>query len=270
MNEYANQAIKLSAIIKLSARQLEGSRFQAAVSRIKCAVCAAAVCGLSVQSVRNRGDSSAAIFAALAAVFLAAAVYYRSRMNYELWRTSEEYLGGKCSGSFPVQLLGLEVLTLAVKCAVCAAFALPSAICLNIGVRAYDMSCRREALFLMMGAALFLLMAGVIFAAIVNSLPDAAEYLLLSGECLSPFVALNESFRIMSGCCGETLALKFRLIFRLGAVAPLSAMNFAARRAEQLKSAEIYAAECTEYYNFRAFADESSVKNARLTYREVF
>lgn len=220
-------------IIKLSRHQAEGRRSELAALCLKYIVCAAAAVFLFALWMKNYGTPRDTAYIAGAAVFFLMSVYLRTSLHYRIYRLSERYLkrADDLIESAPsgIQLFGFGMALLSVKCAVSALMISPAALCMKFGFHSFALSGERGQLTLMLGASVCLLIGGIIFAVVISAHFDCAEYLFFSGNCTSAFYAIENSWVIMRGNCGDSITLGARLVFRGILLSSLSKINLSAK-----------------------------------------
>lgn len=205
-------------IIKLSGYQAEGRRSEFVPLCLKYIMCLMAASAASVAWMKNYDSIYGYVWIAVAAVSLLLSIHLRTLLNYRIYRMSAEYLKRKRDSTHikptSVQLFGFGMTLLSVKCTVTALMLSPAALCLKFGLHSFSLSGERGQLMLMLGASFCLLLSGIIFAAVVSTHFDCAEYLFFSGKCTSAFSAIENSWVIMRGDCGDFIRLNASLIFR--------------------------------------------------------
>lgn len=220
-------------IIKLSHYQAEGKRSEFAVLCLKYIICAVASAAMFVLWLRNYGEpkSTLLILGAVAAAVLM--IYFRTLLHYRMYKLSACYLRRKCdillTKPTGVQLFGCGITLLSLKCTVVLLMMSPAAMCFYFGMHSFSLSGERGQFMLMLGAAICMIPSGIIFAAMILVHFDCAEYLFFSGKCNSIFSALDTSWLIMEGNCGDDILLSFLLIARGMSICALSRINLAAK-----------------------------------------
>lgn len=225
-------------IIKLSRHQAEGRRSEFAPLCLKYIMCIIAAAAAFAAWLKNYDNAYGYVFIAVSAVIFLLSIHLRTLLNYRIYRMSAGYLKrtSEINHTEPtgVQLFGLGITLLSVKAVVISLLLSPAALCLKFGLHSFSLSGERGQLMLMFGASLCLLLSGIIFAVIIPARFDCAEYLFFNGQCGSAFSALENSWIIMRGCCGDSIALGSRLIFRGMILSSLSRINLSARLAKNL------------------------------------
>ena len=102
----------------------------------------------------------------------------------------------------------------------------PAYICLRFGIRYYSLSAHRQGFMLLLAAASLLAAGGALFAAVIRSRLSCAEYLWLCGRCKGALSALDCSWYLSEGSCGDLLRLKWLSLLFAPALSHLCAMNF--------------------------------------------
>lgn len=216
-------------IIKLSQHQAEGRRSELTALCLKYIVCTVGAIFLFVLWMKNYGTSRDTAYIAGAAVVFLMSVYLRTNLHYRTYRLSERYLKRTDdliqAAPSRIQLFGFGMTLLSVKCTVSALMLSPAALCLRFGFHSFALSGERGQLLLMLGASICLLLGGIIFAAVISAHFDCAEYLFFSGKCMSAFSAVENSWVIMCGCCGDSITLGACLVFRGILMSPLCRIN---------------------------------------------
>ena len=225
-------------IIKLSRHQAEGRRSEFASLCLKYIMCIIAAAAAFAEWMKHHSTAYGYILIAAAAVIFLLSIYLRMRMNYRIYHMSACYL--KRANEVPHieptggQLFGFGITLLSVKAVLILLLLSPAAICFKFSLHHFALSGERGQFMLMLGASLCLLLSGIIFSAIVPARFDCAEYLFFSGQCGSAFYALENSWIITRGCCGEILTLKSRLFLCGMILSTLSKINLSARLIKNL------------------------------------
>lgn len=204
---------ELFGIIKLSFRQAEGRRVNVAVLCLKyiASVCVAgAMTGLFLLSERT--GVRAALMAACAAGLLLA-VSMRGVLLREMYLLSERYLRSGEENRIPrpalTALVSGELVYLAVIRTVTVVMLSPAYVCLRYGLTYYSLSADRLGFVLLLSAAALLAAGGLLFDAAIGARLSCAEYLRLSGQCRDMLSALDTSWELSRGGCGDLLRLRF-------------------------------------------------------------
>ncbi len=225
--------LELFGTIKLSYRQAEGRRFAIAVLCLKyiaSLAAAAAAFWLFAASDQGRADVALA-FCAVAAALIA--VCMRGLMVREMYLLSvgflrEEDVRGLPRPGIPALLSG-ELAYLAAIATVCVFMLSPAFLCLRFGIQYYSLSADRGGLMLLFASAILLAAGGVIFAAVIRARLGCAEYLWLSGNCSYMLTALDSSWELTRGDCGDMLRLHGLSVFAAPGIACLCEMNYSQR-----------------------------------------
>lgn len=225
-------------IIRLSRHQAEGRRSEFAPLCLKYIMCIIAAATAFAAWLKNYNTAYGYALIAAAAVIFMLLIHLRTLLNYRIYRMSASYLkrSDEVSHTDPtgVQLFGFGITLLSVKAMVITILLSPAALCLKFALHSFSLSGERGQFMLMLGASFFLLLSGIIFSAIIPARFDCAEYLFFSGQCGSAFSALENSWMITRGCCGDRLMLNFRLIFCGFILSSLSRCNLSARLIKNL------------------------------------
>lgn len=225
--------LELIGIIKLSYRQAEGRRMKHAVLCLKTILSLAAFGTFSLICLRESGSSIHIPLAVCAAATALISVCFRGMIRREAYLLSVGFLhtggDGRLQAPDILSLLSAELVCLAAKWTVSAVMLSPACICLRFGIRYYSLSADRRGFMLLLAAALLLAAGGAIFAAVTRTRMCCAEYLWMSRECGGMLSAIDCSWELTSGSCGELLRLKCLSLFCGMSIASLCEMNFSKR-----------------------------------------
>lgn len=225
-------------IIKLSRHQAEGRRSEFAPLCLKYIMCIISAAAAFAVWLKNYNTAYGYMLIAAAAVIFLLSIYLRTLLDYRIYHMSASYLKRASDNEHAeptgVQLFGFGIMLLSVKAVVILLLISPAVLCFKFGMHHFALSGERGQFMLMLGASLCLLLSGIIFAAIVPARFNCAEYLFFSGQCDSVFSALESSWIITRGSCGESLILQSRLILCGMILSTLSKINLSARLIKNL------------------------------------
>lgn len=178
----------------------------------------------------SHGKREAVIAACLAVSAFLTAVCMRGILSREMYLLSVGYLTETKDGSIPrpgiPALMSAELVRLAAVWTVRAFMLAPAFVCFRFGARYYSLSADRDGLMLMTAAALLLAAGGVLFSAVIRSGLACAEYLWMHGECRDMLSALDGSWELTRGDCGDMLRLIYLSFFSAPGISGLCVMNF--------------------------------------------
>ena len=205
--------LELFGTIKLSYRQAEGRRFAIAVLCLKYIASLVAVAvAFWLFAASDHGCAAVALaFCTLAAALIA--VCMRGLMVREMYLLSERYLRSGEENRIPrpalTALVSGELVYLAVIRTVTVVMLSPAYVCLRYGLTYYSLSADRLGFVLLLSAAALLAAGGLLFDAAIGARLSCAEYLRLSGQCRDMLSALDTSWELSRGGCGDLLRLRF-------------------------------------------------------------
>ena len=221
---------ELFGLIKLSYRQAEGRRINTVVLCLKYIASLFLAAALLLFSTGSPGFSQRAALTAAAAAAGLFAVCMRGILIREMYLTSEGFLRHGCRNPIPCPgipaTLSFELACLAAAWSVNFVLMSPAYICLRFGIRYYSLSAHRQGFMLLLAAASLLAAGGALFAAVIRSRLSCAEYLWLCGRCKGALSALDCSWYLSEGSCGDLLRLKWLSLLFAPALSHLCAMNF--------------------------------------------
>ena len=224
--------LELIGIIKLSYRQAEGQRLKDAVLCLKYILSMAAVFAFTWLCLRESGKASI-LLAVVAAGAALIAVGLRGFIRREAYQMSVGYLRPQENEKLRIPgipaLLSGELVFLATVWTVNAVMMSPAFICLRYGIRYYSLSSDRNCCMLLLAAAFLLTAGGLIFSAVTSARMGCAEYLWFSGQCSDMLFALDCSWELTAGQCGDMLRLRWLSLFCDPLMTPLCEMNYSHR-----------------------------------------
>lgn len=222
--------LELFGTIKLSYRQAENRRVRIAVLCLKyiaSLTAMAAAFGYYIESAEGYVQLAAA---ACAVVAILIAVCMRGILLRDMYLLSEGFLRNGTEDDLlrpgiPALLSG-ELVFLAALSTVIVLMLSPAYICLDFGIKYYSLSADRGGFMLLFFAALLLASGGMIFAIVIRARLGCAEYLRMSGQCPDMLSALDCSWELTRGDCGDILRLSLLSALFAPGIGHLCSMNY--------------------------------------------
>ena len=235
---------EIMGIIRLTYRQAESRRIKNAVLCLKYIFALAVTLACIWFCLTADGTPLKTATALCAAGAALTAVLLRGMLMREMYLLSESFLRTSSDGIVPapglIALLWGELAYLSVIWTVFAVMLSPAYFCLRFGIHYYSLSADRRGFMLLLAAAMLLAAGGAIFAAATTARLNCAEYLWLSGKCGGLPSALDSSWELTRGSCGDMLRLKVFSLFCGISVSALCKINFSQKlfRQKGLSSAD--------------------------------
>lgn len=210
-------ALEILGIIRLTYRQAENRRVKSAVLCLKYILSLAATFACVRFCLTADGTALQTAIALCASAAALIAVLFRGMMLREMYLLSQSFLRISDDGIVPTPglfpLLFGELAYLSAIWTVFAVMLSPAYFCLRYGIHYYSLSADRRGFMLLLASSMLLTAGGTIFASVTAARLSCAEYLWMSGKCTGMPSALDSSWELTRGSCGDMLMLKSLSLF---------------------------------------------------------
>ena len=225
--------LEIIGIIKLSYRQAEGRRLNVAVLCLKYILSLLLTAAVIILCLLSQRKSETVAFGTAAAASALISVFLRGRIQSEMCMVSSEFLCASQSADWHTPeipaVVGGELVYIASIWTLFTVLLSPAYICLRFSVSYFSLSADRTGFMLLFAASALLASGGLIFAAVISTRLNCAEYLFFSGQCGTMPEAMTGSSELTGDSCGDLLRMRLLTFFCGTAICSLCHMNMASR-----------------------------------------